>query len=53
MTVVLQVSRSEAHLIEIVGIDTDTSKQVQVQGRSENAMDDITTLLSSQLQVQR
>ena len=49
ITVVPQGCGDEAHLIEI-GLDANGE---QVQGRSGNALDDIATLLSHQLQVQR
>ena len=51
VTVVSQGSGDEVHLIEI-GLHAN-GEQVQVQERSGNAMDDIMTLLSHQLQVQR
>ena len=51
VTVVPQGSGDEVHLIEI-GLDAD-GEQVQIEGRSGNAVDDMTTLLSHQLQVQR
>ena len=51
VTVVPQGSGDEVNLIEI-GLDAN-GEQVQVQGRNGNAKDDMTTLLSHQLQVQR
>ena len=46
-----QGSGDEVHLVEI-GLDAD-GEQVRIEGRGGNALDDMTTLLSHQLQVQR
>ncbi len=51
LTVVPKGSGDEVHLIEI-GFDADGGR-VQNEGRSENPVDDMATILSHQLQVQR
>ena len=51
LTVVPQGSGDEVHLIEI-GLHAD-GEQVRIEGRGGNALDDMTTLLSHQFQVQR